>query len=216
MVSKLIELSKKFESLKLKQSEEQTKYFQKKSATDITNEIKQEIIPKWKQIENECKKIENQFVQIAGKFADENKFSNKDLTNLIIGEVLKTNFKSINQFLVIRLLWEIGGDKNDQFCLRTLEKWIRGILEIKKIGFHEEYYLESLLDIWNHDTDELIPIEILEKIILLEPKIGNYGALIKAIAYISDHPTNEIERVLAKARKTKSYEEDETYRDWID
>ena len=48
------------------------------------------------------------------------------------------------------------------------------------------------------------------------PKIGNYGALIKAIAYISYHPTNEIERVLAKARKTKSYKEDETYRDWID
>jgi len=72
-----------------------------------------------------------------------------------------------------------------------------------------------LIDIWNYDTDKLIPIDILEQIILLEPQIDSQGALIKAVACLSDHPRHEREMVLAKARNTKSFIEDESYRDYV-
>jgi len=161
-------------------------------------------------------KAENQFIQIAKKIGKEKKLSNKELIIQITKEVLNSNLQSINQFLLIRLMWDLGKTEN-QFCIKTLEKWIRRILKSDTIGHKEEYYLESLIDIWNYNTDELIPIDILQQIILLDSEElkNSYGAMIKAVSYLSDHPKIEVEKVLSKARATKKYKEDEYYQEWI-
>ena len=57
-------------------------------------------------------------------------------------------------------MWEIGKEE-EHFCLGTLEKLLRNILQFEKVKTREEYYLESYIDIWNYDTDKLIPIDIL-------------------------------------------------------
>ena len=214
-MQKLIEISKEYDRLKLEYSKEEKLYFENNNVDDLVKEVQNENLPKWKQIERDYEEVENQFIRIAKEFGKENKFSNKELIIQITEEILSSNFQSINQFLLIRLIWDLGIEAN-RFYLKTLENWIRTILKNETIGYKEEYYLESLIDIWNYDTEELIPIDILEQIILSNPETDSKGALIKATSYLSNHPKEEREKVLAKAKKTSMYKEDEDYRDWID
>jgi hypothetical protein len=112
-------------------------------------------------------------------------------------------------------MWDLGNQRENIFCLKSLENLIRDILNTPKISYSKEYYLESFIDIWNYDTDQLIPVDILQKIILIDLE-NRYGAMIKAVAYLSDHPKDDRERVLSEVRLTKKYQEDEYYREWID
>jgi hypothetical protein len=214
-LQKLIEISKEYDRLKLEYSKKEKLYFENNNVDDLVKEVQNGNLPKWKQIERDYEEVEYQFIRIAKEFGKENKFSNKELIIQITEEILNSNFQSINQFLLIRLIWDLGIEAN-RFCLKTLEKWIRMILKNETIGYKEEYYLESLIDIWNYDTDELIPIDILEQIILSNPETDSKGALIKATSYLSNHPKEEREKVLAKAKETSMYKDDEDYRDWID
>jgi len=213
----LIEISRKYASLKSEYSKEEISYFKNNNGDNLVREIQNGNLPKFKQIQKEYEAIEIKFIQIAKQFGKENNLLNRELIIQITEEILSSNLQSINQFLLINLMWEVGNETGS-FCIDTLEKWIRKILSSGKIGFQKEYYLESLIDIWTYDIDKLIPIDILEEIILLELpiEVQGHGALIKATSYLKSHPKNEIEKVLAKARKTKSYKEDESYRDWID
>ena len=216
-MQKLKEISREYESLKLELSSEENSYFENHNVLDLIEGFERGDIPKWKQIERDCEKKEEFFIQIAKQFGKENGLSDKELTIKISEEILRNTPPNINQFLLIRLMWEIGKEKGS-FCLETLDKLIRQILDNGDVGSKEEYYLESLIDIWNYDTDKLIPIDILEAIILLDSKTlkKQYGAMIKAVSYLSNHPELERKRVLVKARKTKRYAEDEYYQEWID
>lgn len=150
-------------------------------------------------------------------FAKENNYSNYELVQTI-GK-LKTENKSewINEYLFIRLIWKVGL-KNDPKNRELLEKLIRSLLVKDDMNNAEEYYLESYLDIWNSDLEVLIPIDILESIILMnhQKSVVRYGAFIKAVSYLSDHPESIKDDILNKARQTKRYSEDEYYKEWID
>lgn len=216
-MQKLKEISREYESLKLELSREENSYFENHNVFDLINGYERGDIPKWKQIEKDCEKKEEFFIQTAKQFGKENGLSDKELTIKISEEILRNTPPSINQFLLIRLMWETGKEQGS-FCLDTLDRVIRQILGAGNVGSKEEYYLESLIDIWNYDTDKLIPIDILEAIILLDSENlkKQYGAIIKAVSYLSDHPELEREKVLVKARNTKKYAEDEYYQEWID
>lgn len=211
----LKQISKEYESLQEAKLQEMNTYFENKVEEDLAEQVRSGNFPKWKLMEKECELKENLFVQSARKYGEENKLTDRDLVVKISKEIIQTNQKSINHFLLIRLMWEIRKEKG-HFCLDTLEDLIIVLLKSDQVTEIEEYYLESYIDIWNYDSDEPIPIDILERIILLEPKIDSHGALIKAVCYLSNHPKGEKEKVLAKARKTKSYKEDESYQDWIE
>ena len=161
-MQKLIEISKEYESLRKESSKEMNKYFEAHNGQDFTDEIEKGNLPKWKQIEFEYGDKEIEFIKVAKQFGKENELGDRELAIEISNRILQ-NPNSINHFLLIRLMWDIGKEEGS-FCLKTLEKMIRKILQSNKIGHKEEYYLESFIDIWHYDTDELIPIDILEKI----------------------------------------------------
>jgi hypothetical protein len=162
-------------------------------------------------------KFEEFYLNEILRFAKEKNYSNYELIQKI-GK-LKTEDKThwINEYLLIRLIWKVEL-KNKKKNRELLEKLIRNLVVKDDINSAEEYYLESYLDIWNNDLEELIPIDILESIILMKNQkiVVRYGAFIKAVSYLSDHPKPTQNDILNRAKKTKLYSEDEYYKEWID
>lgn len=212
-MNRLIQISKEYEILTRDASKEKNYYFEQQNGQYLVGE---EPLPKWKQLEFEYENKETEFIKTAKQFGRENALDDNELLITIANEISNTP-NSINYFLLLKLMWTISKGQGS-FCLKTLERIIRNILESPKIGRKEEYYLESFIDIWNYDTDELIPIDILQQIILLDSEElrNSYGAMIKAVSYLSGYPKAEVENILVKARETTRYKEDEYYKDWID
>ena len=208
----LKQISKKYEALKTEALKEMNTYFENHNGQEFV--IENSSLPKFRQIEIESEKKVEKFVKTAKQFGKINKLTDKELIINVSNQVLQ-NKNNINMFLLINLMWNI--EEENVFCTKTLESLIRKNLEVENIGSQEEYYLESLIDIWHYEANELVPIDILESIILLDSKSMEncYGAIIKSVSYLSDHPQEKIVKVLSKARKTKKYKEDEYYREWI-
>jgi len=215
-LERLEQISQEYERLRTRISQERALYFENHTGLDLAKEVEAEKVPKWKPIQLESERVAIAFVQAAKQLGQDAQLSNKDLVKTIFEEMLRTPH-SIHFFLFIQLMWNLSKGKGS-FCLETLEKIIRHLLALDKISRTEEYYLESMIDIWNFDTDEPIPIDILQTIILLDSEElkGAYDTVIKALAYLSDHPASERENVLNIARQSKRYQEDEYYQEWVD
>ncbi|MFK7807357.1 MAG: hypothetical protein AB8F74_06080, partial [Saprospiraceae bacterium] len=73
------------------------------------------------------------------------------------------------------------------------------------------------IDNWNYDSEDLIPIDILEKTLLIEHQ-GDYSSrsFVKAASYLKRHPLESVNLVHDKIRLTEKYVNEEYYRGWID
>ncbi|CAL2101683.1 Exodeoxyribonuclease V beta chain [Tenacibaculum sp. 190130A14a] len=166
---------------------------------------------------SEIEKFEEYYLEEVFNFAKKNNYSNHELIQELGKLVVEDKTEWINEYLLIRLIWKVKLN-NDFKNKDLLEKLIRKLIAKNDINNAEEYYLESYLDIWNYDLKDLIPLDILESVILIknQKSIIRYGAFIKAVSYLSDHPEPEQNDVLNKAKKTKLYLEDAYYKEWID
>ena len=159
-------------------------------------------------------KLENQFINAAINFQNKITTQSNELLCSLLDLFLKENFTSFKQILIIKTIWKLDPTLN-KVSLLKLEQWLRLILSQERVNYLDEYNLECIIDIWNYGTITPIPIDILEKIILLKPTNGSYGALIKSISYLDGHSEKDIKNVLDKARNSTMYKNDEYYRDWI-
>ena len=186
-MKKIYDINDEYEELKIQESIEMNSYFEENSGEHLEKQVESGITPKWKQLEKQGERKIKEFISATQAFAKNENISENDLVDILAEKILDKS-KSINQFLLINLMWEMGKSENS-FSLNTLEKLIRKLLENDPLEQPGDYYMESYIDIWNYDSDIPIPADILEKIILLKVNSDNsYGALIKASTYLSDHP----------------------------
>jgi|TARA_B110000285_G_C14983583_1_gene542669 hypothetical protein len=137
-----------------------------------------------------------------------------------VTEIVENDSSDLHFWLIIKLMWR-KSNKEIIYHNRSLERMLWKLLQPEKITWITDYYIECLIDTWHYNDynndDDLVSLNILETVILKEHKYTySYGALIKAVSYLLDYPEKDYNRILDKARKTKMYQEDETYREWID
>lgn len=156
-----------------------------------------------------------EFVSQAQTYIQKHNISQRELINTFSKPLIAGEKDSIHPFLLIHLFWWTTAEK-DNHSLKTLEALLRSWLKPGIKTHPEVYYIECLLDMWNYDSDTLIPIDILESCLLIEQDgTHNYDAFIKASAYLHGHPEEEIKKVEAKVRASKHFLEDEYYQEWM-
>ena len=212
----LNQINKQYKTLKEKITAGWRKYNENYDQTDLSKASKDQHFKELKKLEEASEEKVLEFINAGIQFGKANQLSNRELIIKISNEILQKP-NSIHHFLLIRLMSVVGKTRGS-FCLKTLEKLMRGIMESGQVDYRTEYYLECYIDIWIYNTDVLIPIDILEAILLLDiKKMGaTHGAMIKAAGELFEHPQQEVEKVLAKVRMTSMYKEDDYYREWID
>jgi hypothetical protein len=137
----------------------------------------------------------------------------KDFIETEINTVIDGKAHVAKLYFIIHVIWK----KPDKNLSTIVRKVILHLLNLNEYVETQDYYVESFVEIWGHDFETLIPIDIIEQILLKESTGGNpvYGALIKASAYLWTHPKGEQEKLRAIIRKTERYKNDEYFRDWI-
>ena len=170
----------------------------------------------YKSLEREKEKKIEQFKLKAQVLTEDNNLTLRGLILQIIDEIINDTNSPLDIYLLIHLMWN---DKEtvDQRYLQKIEELIFQLTRPKLINGEIDYYLESLVDIWNYGSDEPIPIHVLENVLLIEHK-GEYkfGSFVKAISYLNAHNIEQVKLIHDKIKLTKKYKNEEYYRDWME
>lgn len=215
-LEELIKISQQYESIRKKSFDASEMYFSENDVHDLIKDTNSGKIPKYKQLENEGDFKVKEFVEFANNYCKKKEIDQRELVDQIISFIIEEEEKeTINLFLLINFMWSKKKVENN-FNLEGIDKILRYLLKPNLIDSRKIYYIESFIDIWRYDTDELIPIEILEEIIIKEQKGEySYGALIKASSYLKDHPKEKLLKAKERIQNTERYKADDYFREWI-
>jgi len=168
-----------------------------------------------KSIEQSLSEKKDEFIVEANQYVKENNLKPKSLIIYFIDEWLQEQEHPLDKMLLLWLMWNDKTNVNDLF-LNKVEQLIFKILEPELTDFFDEYIIEMLIDYWNYESVQPIPLNVLEKVLLIKHKEEyKYGAYVKAISYLNNHATQDIHLIHEKIKQTEKYKNDEYYRDWI-
>ena len=147
-------------------------------------------------------------------YLQENNIDFKGFYRMEVDKIISSRPDTKSIPFVIELAWTSSQADVIKGNLYELAEYL---LAKPKLNGYSEIYLEQIVDLLNYTTEIPIPLSILRGICLAEHEAEvRYGAFIKAISYLNDHPLDKRNVVLAELRATERYKTDEYYRDWID